>query len=385
LPTDRPDDPDATNQWGENTEAGGDWFFAPQSDQEAGLTYLGEAPKQEDPPAPASPAAPRPDAPASPKTPADPTAVRAAAPQAASGFPASAAARSAASTASRPGTPRPAAGAPGVAARPGPAGTPLSSPSPSRPAGAGHGPGRGVGTGVGIAVGIGVGTLVLLLAWYFLIREPGTDAARATPVRSTASVATPSATPTPTPARTRTSSITRPTSATATPTLSSSTPSATASPSVTGGLNDPANRLGWTFIIDGLGPVKLGLSATEAVELGVLQAVPSACDAHSPTALLGGVSVHSTGGRGTAVDIRSAAFPSGRGVRVGTPLANLQAIYGETLKPTVMTDGGTAVNQWALTSGSQYIAYLVDGSGTVNRIAIGYRGTDGSITLPPPC
>ena len=48
-------------------------------------------------------------------------------------------------------------------------------------------------------------------------------------------------------------------------------------------------------------------------------------------------------------------------------------------------DGNMTVNQWALTNPNQYIAYLVDGSGVVSRIAIGYRGADNSITLPPPC
>jgi len=368
VPTDRPDDPDATNLWGDNTEAGGDWFFAPQSDQEAGLSYLGEAAKRENGQAPASPA-----------TPADPTSVGWAAPHAPARVPTRPGSSPAAA---RPGTPQ-SAGTPGVAASSVASGTSTSSIGPSGPQAGGRPPGRGGGTGVAVAVGVGVGALVLLLAWFFLIREPGNEPTRATPVRSTASDATPSVTPTPTP--TRTSRTAKPTSAQPTPTLSSSTPSPSASPSVTGGQNDPANRLGWTFIIDGLGPVKLGLSAAKAVELGVLQAVPSACDAYSPTALLGGVSVHSSGGTVTAIDIRSAAFPSGRGVRVGTPLANLQAIYGDALKPTVMTDGGTTVNQWALTSGSQYIAYVVEGTGTVNRIAIGYRGADGSITLPPPC
>ena len=92
-----------------------------------------------------------------------------------------------------------------------------------------------------------------------------------------------------------------------------------------------------------------------------------------------------SGGRVSAIDIRNPAFPSSRGVRVGTPLANLQAIYGDALKQTVMTEGNMTVNQWALTSPNQYIAYIVDGTGTVTRIAIGYRGADDSITLPPPC
>ncbi|MBP8921228.1 MAG: hypothetical protein KBG85_16100 [Micropruina sp.] len=134
-----------------------------------------------------------------------------------------------------------------------------------------------------------------------------------------------------------------------------------------------------------MGPVTLGLASADAAQLGVLQPVPSACDAHSPTELLGAVRVYSSGDRVSAIDIRSGAFPSGRGVRVGTPLDNLQQIYGDELRPTVMTDAGMTINQWALTTPGQYIAYVVNGAGLVERIAIGYRGEDGSITLPPPC
>lgn len=131
--------------------------------------------------------------------------------------------------------------------------------------------------------------------------------------------------------------------------------------------------------------MKLGLDWADAVELGVLQQAPSACSSQSPTDLLGDVQVYASGGRVSAIDIRSPAFPSSRGVRIGTPLDNLKTIYGDALKQTVMTDGNMTVNQWALTNPNQYIAYLVDGSGVVSRIAIGYRGADNSITLPPPC
>ena len=72
-------------------------------------------------------------------------------------------------------------------------------------------------------------------------------------------------------------------------------------------------------------PVTLGLNAEEAVELGVLQAAPTACDAYSPTDLLGDTRAYSAGGTVVAIDIRSAAFGSARGVRVGTTLADVKA------------------------------------------------------------
>ena len=243
-----------------------------------------------------------------------------------------------------------------------------------------------------------IGVIVLFLAWFFLVRAPANDPSRAVPIRSTPAVSTPLPTPEPTPSRT--SKSTRPTSVRPTPTPTptppptppppptvsptvSPTPSPTPAPTST--RNDPANRLGWTFLIDGLGPLTLGLTVEQALDLGVLQELPSACDAYSPTDLLGEVRVYSAGGTVNAIDIRSPSFPSGRGVRVGTSLANLQAVYGDSLKPTVMTDAGGTINQWALTAGSQYIAYVVDGASKLERIAIGYRGADGSITLPPPC
>ncbi|MFT4293798.1 MAG: hypothetical protein QM582_00095, partial [Micropruina sp.] len=244
------------------------------------------------------------------------------------------------------------------------------------------------GVGRAVAIGAMIGLIVLFLAWFFLARQPG-DPTRAIPVRSTPVVSTPAPTPTPTPSVSPTPSASR--SATPTPTRTrTSTPTPTptptaSSPTPDGDRNDAANRLGWTFLIDGLGPVKLGLDWADAAELGVLRQVPTACSAQSPTELLGDVRVYAANGRVSAIDIRNPAFASGRGVRIGTPLANLQAIYGDELKPTVMTDAGVSVNQWALTSRSQYLAYLVDGAGRVTRIAIGYRGKDGSITLPPPC
>ena len=115
----------------------------------------------------------------------------------------------------------------------------------------------------------------------------------------------------------------------------------------------------------------------------MLQAAPTACDAYSPTDLLGDTRVYSAGGTVVAIDIRSAAFGSARGVRVGTTLAGVKATYGSALKRVTMNDGGTKVKQWALTTGDRYIAYVVTGD-AVTRIAIGYRG-DGSITLPQPC
>lgn len=234
-----------------------------------------------------------------------------------------------------------------------------------------------------MAVGALIGTVVLLVAWFFLLRDPGADATRATPVRSTAVAVSPSATPTP--SRTRSTPAATRTTARPSPTATSSAPSVSPTPSPTSTLNDAANRLGWTYLIDGLGPVKLGLSATKATALGVLQEVPSACDAHSPTELLGATRVYSTGGEVTAIDIRTPAFPSGRGVRVGAPLESLKTMYGEALTSMAMTDGDTQIKQWALTSNSQFVAYIVDADGAVSRIVIGYRGSDGSITLPPPC
>ncbi|MEZ5089602.1 MAG: hypothetical protein R2719_07660 [Micropruina sp.] len=131
--------------------------------------------------------------------------------------------------------------------------------------------------------------------------------------------------------------------------------------------------------------MKLGLPADEAVGHGVLLRAASACGPYSPSDLLGETRVYAGDGRVTAIDIRSAAFPSGRGVRVGTPLSELQAMYGADLVAMPMNDGGNVVDQWALLNARQYIAYLVDDNGTVARIAIGYRAGDGSITLPPPC
>ncbi len=230
------------------------------------------------------------------------------------------------------------------------------------------------------------GVIVLFLAWFFLVR-PSAEPTRAVPIRVISETPTITATsapapssPTPQPSRTPT----RSSSPTPTPTPTQ-TPTPTPTPTPTDGLNDASNRLGWSFLIDGLGPVKLGLDWADAVELGVLQQVPSACSSQSPTDLLGDVRVYASGGRVSAIDIRSAAFPSGRGIRIGATLADLKSAYGSSLKSTGMTDGGARVTHWAITSPNQYIAYLVDDAGIVNRIAIGYRSADDSITLPPPC
>lgn len=391
------DEPDA--------ETGG-WFFEPQSDEQAGLSYLGESPVTPPPPADPAPSTASPTAdpappaaqesPASARTPSDffvDDTGQSTAPFVPDWEPRATPAASA--SPARGGRATPAkVGAAGAAANatPAPAAAPRSPApgprSPGSPGKAGSSGGRDGATGRAVTLGVMVGVIVLFLAWYFLVRAPSDDPSRAVPIRSTAVATTPSATPKPSP--TRTSRSARPTTARPTPTptptpTTTPTPTPTPTPSPTSSLNDAGNRLGWTFLIDGLGPVKLGLTAEQAVELGVMQAVPSACDAYSPTGQLGEVRVYSTGGTVNSIDIRSPSFPSGRGVRVGTPLANLQAIYGADLKPTVMTDAGGTINQWALTTDSQYIAYVVDGANLVERIAIGYRGGDGSITLPPPC
>lgn len=450
MPIDRPDDPrDDTDQWGEDTEADGGWFFDAARDTDGGLSYLGEA-THEPPPtaapsdAAASPAEPATDdaaaSPAEPPTddaaasdieaspgtgtpeigaaagPAAATAGRRTPPVGAAAGPAAAAAGP--RTPPPPGmpgrSPESAAGASAVhtgpsatsSGRPGehaaPTGTavPLAGRSatstnpaagaaaPDAAAGEGSASAKSAGSGnVGRAIAIGamIGVIVLFLVWFLLLR--GSDnPTRAVPVRTiNPTVPTRIATPTATATPTTQSPRPRPTP-TPTPTpVPTPTPTPTPTPSPTSTLNDPTNHLGWTFIIDGLGPVTLGMAAADAVELGVLQPVPTACAAHSPTDLLGDVRIYATGDRVTAIDIRSAAFASGRGVRVGTPLANLHQIYGDDLVATVMTDGGTTINQWALTNASQYIAYVVNGAGLVERIVIGYKDADGAIILPPPC
>lgn len=234
-------------------------------------------------------------------------------------------------------------------------------------------------------MGVMIGLVVLFLAWYFLVRTSSAQPTPAVPVTTTAAAQSPSSTPTrtstsPTPSPTRTTATPSPTP-TPTPTT---TPTPTPTPSPTFTLNDPSNRLGWTYLIDGLGPVTLGLTAEQAVDLGVLRAKATACDAYAPTDLLGATRVYSTGGTVTSIDIRTAAFPSARGVRVGTTLAALKQLYGDQLKHLAMRDGGKRLKQWALVSGDRYIGYLVNDSGAVTRIAIGYLD-DGAITLPPPC
>ena len=234
-------------------------------------------------------------------------------------------------------------------------------------------------------MGVMIGIVVLFLAWYFLVRTPSAGATRAVPVTTTAAAESPS----PTPTRTSSSPTPRPTRTTATPSPTptptpTSTTTPTPTPSPTSTLNDASNRLGWTYLIDGLGPVTLGLNAEQAVDLGVLRAKATACDAYAPTDLLGATRVYSTGGTVTSIDIRTAAFPSARGVRVGTTLAALKQLYGDQLRHVAMRDGSKNVKHWALISGDRYIGYVVNGAGTVTRIAIGYLD-DGEITLPPPC
>lgn len=375
------------------------WFFEPQSDEQADLSYRGESPRGQSTPTPPSPQPPATPTPAA----ADRTPVT---PDGSSSSPGPSATptdwpESSDDTgqATAPFIPAwadqtpPTGPGPGAAAAPsaaalgastgasagGPGAQGAGSPGSSDPPG-GRPPTSG-GTGRAIALGAMIGTIVLLLAWFFLVRDPAGDATRATPVRSSAASVSPSATATPT--RTRTTAPPTRTTARPSPTPTSASPTPTPTPTST--LNDASNRLGWTYIIDGLGPVKLGLSAAKATTLGVLQAVPSACDAHSPTELLGGTQVYSTGDKVVAIDIRTDAFPSGRGIRVGTSLDSLKTLYGDALKSTVMTDAGTKIKQWALTSNTQYVAYVIDGGGHVSRIAIGYRGAGGSITLPPPC
>ena len=84
---------------------------------------------------------------------------------------------------------------------------------------------------------------------------------------------------------------------------------------------------------------------------------------------------------------RSAHYLDGRvtavlGTHTHVQTADAQVLPGGS---AYMTDAGMTINQWALTTPGQYIAYVVNGAGLVERIAIGYRGEDGSITLPPPC
>lgn len=275
--------------------------------------------------------------------------------------------------------------APGTAA-----GSPGDPPhSPHSPPGGGSSGGSDRTTARAIVLGVMVGIVALFLAWYFLARSPSSEATRATPVVSRATAVRPSPSPTATPTATPTTSSPSPTptrtTATPTPTPTpTASPTPTPSPTPSPSLNDASNRLGWTYLIDRLGPVTLGLSAEQAVDLGVLREKATSCDAYAPTDLLGATRVYSTGGTVTAIDIRTDAFPSERGVRVGTSLATLKKLYGAQLKSTVMKDGSKSVKQWALTSGDLYLAYVVNDSDVVTRIAIGYQD-DGTIRLPPPC
>ncbi|HVK45085.1 MAG TPA: hypothetical protein VM429_09305, partial [Micropruina sp.] len=170
MATDRPGDP------GDDTG----WFFEPQSDERAELSYRGEAPHHQPapdapvparttPPAPATPASSGAGSglPATPATPSDPDRMddtgQATAPfvppwatSAQAGGHTGAAATAAAS-AGRDGA---VGGGRTVPPGPGSTGSPNRSGDGGRPSGAGR----------AIALGTMIGFIVLLLAWYFLLR-----------------------------------------------------------------------------------------------------------------------------------------------------------------------------------------------------------------------
>jgi hypothetical protein len=275
-------------------------------------------------------------------------------------------------------TPRPAALPPPPPVNPAAQAAPAQPPGPTPPGT--DRPPRRRGAGSAVLAGAFLGVVTLALAWVFVLQSPSPSPSIAVPVRSTPAPVKPSVSPSPTPRKTS-PKPTRSASPTPRPTP---TPTPVPTPTPTP-LNDAANRLGWTFLIDGLGPAKLGMRADDAVPLGVLAALPSECGPHSSTDLLGPTKVIARGDQVVAIDIRSNAFPSSRGYRLGTTLAELQAAYGDNLKPVTVTDGETTSDQWALVNPQQYIAYIVDPSGVVVRIVIGYRQADGNITLPAPC
>lgn len=179
--------------------------------------------------------------------------------------------------------------------------------------------------------------------------------------------------------------------ASSSPAVTVATPTTQASPTETGttlsssasdpSLNDAANRLGWTFLIDGLGPAKLGAQAQTALDLGLVTTSTSSCG-FEPTGLLGDTRVYIRGSRIDSIDIRSAAFRSGKGVHVGMSVAQLQQTYEDTLTKVDIMAGSEKVPGYALLNKHQYVLYVTDGS-LINRIAIGYREGDGGILLPP--
>lgn len=230
---------------------------------------------------------------------------------------------------------------------------------------------QGAGTTLrSLVIGAGVGLLVLALAAVFLwLRGSGGVTAAPAPSRiSTAATASSVAVASP-----------------STATSEASGPAAQASsalPDADPSHNDASNRLGWTFLIDGLGPAKLGAKAQTAVDLGLVVASNSACG-FDPTALLGDTRVYVRGGKIDSVDIRSASFRSGKGVHVGMSVAELKSTYEDTLKDVEIMSAGQATPGFALLNKRQYILYVTDGA-AVTRIVIGYRQPDGGILLPPP-
>ncbi len=259
--------------------------------------------------------------------------------------------------------------------RPAPAGGPVLPPPVPGPEQSNDSP-----VGRSVLVGVLVGFLVLgvtaLLVWW--LQRPTQSTVSPKPSVTTSAI---TSTAPPSPGSTQTATTTATTTATATATATAtvtSTVSPTAAPTAA---NDATNSAGWTYIIDGLGPVKVGMPAADAAALGVIAPAAGACG-FAPTDALGDVQVYVRSGKVDSIDITSPAFASGRGVKVGITVAQLEEIYGDTLKTPTMVVAGVPEQHYALLNSRQYIAYLSN-SGVVQRIVIGARGADGSIVLPP--
>ena len=124
-----------------------------------------------------------------------------------------------------------------------------------------------------------------------------------------------------------------------------------------------------TLSEDGLGQLQIGMTLTEAVNMGLLNERPDlkpACDFVFPAVGAGipdGVGVMVVEGKVARIDVDTGAVTTEDGAKIGDAEGRIKAIYGDDLqtRPHKYTDGHYLIVKGDSASGGKEIVFETDG------------------------
>ena len=147
------------------------------------------------------------------------------------------------------------------------------------------------------------------------------------------------------------------------------------------GPNDAANRAGWKWTIDGVGPLKPGMTVAQAESAQLITRDGATCGSHRATPATGDtIAAVVAGDLVDSVTVRSSVFSSPRGVHVGWTEAQLRQLYGKELLTLNATRAGAAATMPGFATNDRYLAFVL-ADGEVGEVVIG-RKHNGAIELP---